>query len=226
MEGQSWNFKMEGRPDFSMAVIDVPAGQTLKVEASAMAAMDTNVKMKTRFKGGFSRFLTGESLFINEFTAEGGNGSVSVSPGPPGDLFHVHLNNETMFLQNSAFVASTMGVEVQTKWQGLAKGFFSGESLFLIKCTGSGDLWFNSYGAIIEIDVKDQYVVDTGCIVAFTEGLDYNITKVGGYKSLFLSGEGLVCRFSGNGKVWIQTRQVYPLAGFLNAYRRVQRSNS
>ena len=61
MEGQSWNFKMEGRPDFSMAVIEVPAGETLKVEASAMAAMDTNIKMKTKLKGGFGRLLAGEN---------------------------------------------------------------------------------------------------------------------------------------------------------------------
>jgi uncharacterized protein (AIM24 family) len=69
------------------------------------------------------------------------------------------------------------------------------------------------------IDVKDAYVVDTGHIVAFTEGLDYRVSKVGGYKSLFFSGEGFVCRFSGEGKVWIQTRKIYPLLSFLRPFR-------
>lgn len=97
--------------------------------------------------------------------------------------------------------------------------FFSGENLFLIKVSGTGDLWFNSYGGIMAIDVKDAYVVDTGHIVAFTEGLDYRVSKVGGYKSLFFSGEGFVCRFSGEGKVWIQTRKIYPLLSFLRPFR-------
>jgi uncharacterized protein (TIGR00266 family) len=100
-----------------------------------------------------------------------------------------------------------MSVTVESKWQGLLKGFFSGESLFLIRCRGTGDLWFNSYGGVIEIDVTDNYVVDTGNIVAFDESLSYEVGKVGGYKSLFFSGEGFVCRFKGQGKVWIQTRK-------------------
>jgi len=129
------------------------------------------------------------------------------------------VENQTIFLQNSAYVASAMGVEVQTKFQGLVKGFFSGEKLFLIKCSGKGDLWFNSFGGIIEIDVEDQYVVDTGHIVAFTEGLDYNISSVGGMKSFFFSGEALVCKFSGKGKVWIQTRKPSPFVFWANRYR-------
>jgi len=111
---------------------------------------------------------------------------------------------------------------VETKWQGLTKGFFSGESLFLIRCQGKGDLWFSSYGGIINIDVDGDYVVDTGNIVAFTDGLEYEITKVGGYKSLFFSGEGFVCRFSGKGKVWIQTRKVNAFTSWLFPFRPVK----
>ncbi|MCU0431460.1 MAG: TIGR00266 family protein, partial [Cytophagaceae bacterium] len=111
-----------------------------------------------------------------------------------------------------------MDVTVDSKWQGF-KGFFSGEGLFLLKCSGMGDLWFNSYGGIIPIDVTDSLVVDTGHIVAFTEGLSYRVTTLGGYKSFFFSGEGLVCKFEGQGRVWIQTRKVFPLVGFLDAFR-------
>jgi uncharacterized protein (TIGR00266 family) len=140
-------------------------------------------------------------------------------------LVHQYLRGNTIYLQNSALVACTPGVNIETKWQGFTKGFFSGESLFLIRASGEGDLWFNSYGAIIEIDVEDGYVVDTGNIVAFTEGLEYSISKVGGYKSLFFSGEGLVCRFTGKGKLWIQTRSVGAFTSWAHWYRPVKSSN-
>ena len=181
-------FKFDCKPDFGYLTINVPKGETVKVEAAAMAGMDTNMEMKTKFKGGFQRFLSGESLFINEFTAKNGNAEIQIAPASPGDIDHVYLDNESIYLQNSAFVASGSQIDVQSKWQGFTRGFFSGENFFLIKCTGKGDVWFNSYGGIIPIEVNGSYVVDTGHIVAFTEGLDYSISSVGGYKSLFLFG--------------------------------------
>jgi len=213
------SFAIEGKPDYSFVTVQIPANETLKVEASAMATMDTNIKMKTKMRGGVGRFLTGESLFINDFTAQEVTGEIGIAPSAPGDLCHQYLDGNTIYLQNSAFVASSSNVAVESKWQGMVKGFFSGESLFLIRAQGTGDLWFNSYGAIIEIDVTDDYVVDTGNIVAFTEGLEYNISKVGGYKSLFFSGEGFVCRFKGQGKVWIQTRSTQAFVGWAHWFR-------
>jgi uncharacterized protein (TIGR00266 family) len=212
-------FSVQGQPDYAFVTVQIPANQTLKVEASAMATMDTNLVMKTKLRGGLSRFVTGESIFINEFTAQGGPGEIGIAPGAPGDLRHIYLQDQTIYLQNSAYVASSSGVAVESKWQGLMKGFFSGESLFLIRCQGNGDLWFSSFGGIIEIDVAGEYVVDTGNIVAFTDGLTYNVTKIGGYKSLFFSGEGFVCRFSGQGRVWIQTRKIGPLASWVWPFR-------
>ncbi|MAR91729.1 MAG: TIGR00266 family protein [Pseudomonadales bacterium] len=223
--GKGYDFTIEGRPDYAFLTVKIPANETLKVEASSMATMDTHLKMKTKLRGGFSRFLSGESIFINEFTAEGGPGEIGIAPGSPGDMTHLYLDNEIVYLQNSAFVAATMGVALESKWQGFTKGFFSGESLFLIRASGQGDLWFNTYGALIEIDVEEDYVVDTGNIVAFTDGLEYSISKVGGYKSLFFSGEGFVCRFRGQGKVWIQTRGVSAFAWWAHWFRPVQKSN-
>lgn len=224
-QGKEFSYRIESRPDFAFLSVQIPSGRTIKVEASAMASMSSNVSMKTKFKGGVSRFLTGESIFINEFTAEGGPGEISIAPGPAGDVEHLSLNGNTVYLQNSAFVAAGTGVNVESKWQGLVKGFFSGESLFLIRCSGDGDLWFNTYGAIVEIDVREGYVVDTGFIVAFTDGLSYDVERVGGYKSLFFSGEGLVCRFRGDGKVWIQTRQVPAFSSWINPFRRTKKNN-
>lgn len=220
-----FDYTFDCKPDFGFLTVQLNANEKLKVEASAMATMSTNMKMKTKFKGGFSRFLTGESIFINEFTSENGPGEIGIAPGSPGDMDHVYLENQTIFLQNSAYVASGMDVEVQTKWQGLMKGFFSGEGLFLIKCSGLGDLWFSTYGAMIPIDVDGEYIVDTNFIVAFTEGLDYDVTKVGGYKSLFFSGEGFVCRFRGKGRIWVQTRAVPAFSRWIYPYRPVKNSD-
>lgn len=222
-KNSEFSYRIDTKPDYAFLNVKIPSGKTIKVEASAMASMDSNLVMKTKFAGGFKRFLTGESLFINEFTAENGEGEINIAPGPPGDLEHIYLNGNTIYLQGSAFVASGMSIETDTKWQGFKRGFFSGNSFFLIKCSGVGDLWFNAYGGIIELDVDGDYVVDTGYIVAFTEGLSYDVKSVGGYKSLFFSGEGLVCRFEGKGKVWIQTKQIAPFANFLYMYRPVEK---
>lgn len=219
IEKKGFKFKFDCKPDYGFITVDIPSGEKLKVEASAMATMDTNIEMKTKLKGGFGRFFTGESLFINEFEAKNGAGEIQIAPGTPGDVEHLYLNNDTIYLQNSAYVASSLSINVETKFQGLIKGFFSGENLFLIKCSGEGDLWFNSYGGIVEIDVEDGYVVDTGHIVAFTDGLDYEVSSVGGYKSLFFSGEGLVCTFSGKGKVWVQTRKISPFINWIYPFR-------
>ena len=217
-----------GRPDFSRLTANLKAGQTIKAEASAMISMDTNIRMVTKFKGGFKRFLGGESLFINEFTAEQFPGEVNFASGLPGDVFHYHLQpniDDAIFLQSSAFLASGMNVQVDTKFQGLIKGFFSGAGLFMVKCTGHGDVFFNSYGGIIEIEVKDEYTIDNSHIVAFTDGLEYNVTKFSGYKSFFLSGEGLVTKFKGTGKVWVQTRKLPAFAKWIWPFRPTRRNS-
>lgn len=221
---KGYEFDLAARPDFGFATVRLKANETIKVEASAMATMDTTIAMKTRMKGGFGRLITGESLFINEFTAKNGPGEIGIAPGSVGDIEHLYLDNETIYLQNSGYVASSPKVELNTKWQGLVKGFFSGEGLFLIRCSGTGDLFFSTYGAMILIDIDGEHIVDNNYIVAFTEGLDYKVESIGGYKSLFFSGEGLVTRFSGRGRLWIQTRQIPSFAKWLRPFRRVQKS--
>jgi uncharacterized protein (TIGR00266 family) len=219
MHEAEYRYKILNRPDFSYLYVQIPEGKSLNVEAASMASMTKNLKMKTKMKGGLSRLLTKESVFQNSYTAIDGDGEIGIAPGPSGDMEHLHISGNCIYLQGSAYVASTPGVVVDSKWQGLVKGMFSGNSMFLIRCTGKGDLWFNSFGAIIEIDVSGEYVVDTGYIVGFTDGLEYSVSAVGGYKSLFFSGEGLVCRFKGNGRVWVQTRNAPALARWAQSYR-------
>jgi uncharacterized protein (TIGR00266 family) len=223
---KKYNFEILGAPDYSYLRVEIPANETLFVETGSMATMDTQIKMKTKSRGFFSRILQGENMFLNQFTAMSAPGKVEIAPGPPGDIGHVHLNNESIFLQSTAFLASARGIKIETKWQGFVKGFFSGAGLFLIRCSGVGDLWFNSFGGMFELEVDGDTLVDNGHVVAFTENLHYDIVKVGGYKSLFLSGEGLACRFTGKGKVWVQNRKVPSFVAWVNPYRRVMRTQT
>ena len=221
-------YRVEHSPAYASLVLNVPANETVMVEASAMAAMDSCLVMKSKMKGGLikgvGRMLGGESLFINEFTAQGKKGELYISPGVPGDVRHCYVCSKcSLMVQSSGFVACSPEVEIETKFQGF-KGFFSGESLFLIKATGNGDFWFSSYGAIIEIPVTGDYVVDTGYIVAFEDSLNYSVENIGGlsFRSLktgIFGGEGLVCRFSGEGRLWIQSHNLSPLINFLNPFR-------
>lgn len=213
---------LDAQPDFGMLNVTIPRGKTLKVEASAMAWMDPSLNMKARMKGGFKRLLAGENLFISEYTAAEKDGEMGICPGSPGEIGHVYLEDNTVFLQNSAYLAGSPDVEVSVKVPGF-ESFFNGEKLFMVKCSGKGDLWFNTFGGLIEIDVEQGYVVDTGYIVGFTEGLSYDVRPVAGMKSTLFSGEGLVCRFSGSGKIWIQTRQCNTFVGWADPFRRVEK---
>ncbi len=211
--------------------MNLVANQSITVEAGAMAAMDTNITMKSKMRGGIlksvGRMLGGESLFLSEFTAQNKSGELLISPGVPGDVCHYAISSgRSLFLQSSGFVACDPSLEIDTKFQGF-KGFFSGESLFLVKMSGDGDVWFSSYGAIVEIPVNGSYLVDTGYVVAFEDSLNYNVELLGGLsrkglKTSIFGGDGLVCRFSGQGRLWIQTRHVGPLVNFLHAFRPVK----
>ena len=159
---------------------------------------------------------------MSEFTASR-PGELLISPAVPGDIQYYQLSGNSLFVQSSGFVAASPTVQIDTKFQGF-KGFFSGESLFLLKVSGSGDFWFSSYGAILEIPVAGDYVVDTGYIVAFEDSLDYSVELLNGLgwrglRTGIFGGEGLVCRFRGEGKLWVQSRNLIPLINFLNPFR-------
>lgn len=218
------------RPDFSLLRVNLALGQKVYAEPSAMAAMSPSLTLKAGLKGGalgsLGRMFGGESLIVNTFTAERGPGEVLFAPGHLGDTCHHRLAGGSLLLQRGAYMANSEGVEVTGKWQG-AKGFFSGEGLVLLKASGVGDIFFNSYGAIVEIDVTGDHIVDTGYVVAFEDTLTYRVgvlpgLRTGGFKRLFFSGEGLVCTFSGQGRLWVQTRYVSPFLGWVHPFRPVK----
>jgi uncharacterized protein (TIGR00266 family) len=221
--------EIRNRPDFASLRIGLDKGEQLVTEAGAMMAMSSALKMETNMKGGLlgaaKRALGGESLFLNTYTAEADAQRLELAPSAPGDVLHMPMRGGPVMVQSGGFLAATPGVNVDSKWGG-AKTFFGGEGLFMLRCSGSGDLWVSSYGAIHAIDVQGGYVVDTSHIVAFEDTLTFEVRSVGSMKSLFFSSEGLVCQFRGNGRLWMQTRNGSALAAFLHPFRRVKQQNS
>ncbi|PJZ70156.1 TIGR00266 family protein [Leptospira perolatii] len=210
------------KPSYCVAKVDLASGESIKAEAGAMMSMSSGMNIETHKaqKGGLLKslkaaFLGGESFWMNTFTANQA-GEVLLAPTLPGDIENVNLNGKTVFVQSSSFLAASPSIDIDTKFQGL-KGFFSGESLFFLKLSGNGDLLISSYGGIETLDVEGDFIVDTGHIVAFEEGLNYKITKFGGWKSFFFGGEGLVARFQGKGKLWIQSRNVPGLGAWFRS---------
>jgi len=224
------SFEIKHSPDYAIIDCSLNDGESVVAESGAMVSMSSIVKMKTEARGGIfasakRKLLGGESIFQNTFTAEGGEGQVLLSPGSPGDILSFDLGEgRSLFIQSSAYVAATPDVTLDTKWGGV-KGFFSGTGMFLLKVTGPGKVFVGSYGAVYEKQCEGEYIVDTDHIVAFEESVEYSISKVGGIKSLFLGGEGLVAKFSGSGKVYAQTRSPGQLAGFLHPFRPVKNNN-
>ncbi len=225
-------YELIDKPDFSMVKVtfDGP-GEQMVLESAAMVARSSGMTMQTNMKGGVlaaakRKLLGGESLFQNTFTASQPGETLYFAPGPEGDVEVLELNGTMPILMNSgAFLGAAPSVQLDTKWGG-AKGFFSGTGFFLLKADGHGPLFFSCYGGMHPVDVgPGGYICDTSHVVAFTGGLNYTVQKVGGLKSLFFSGEGLVCNFQGQGRLWMSTRSPAALASFVHPFRPVQRSN-
>ena len=201
------------KPSYCLLRVKLGGGEAISAEAGAMVAMSDGIEIETKMKGGFfgalkRSVLGGESFFINTFRARK-PGEVLFAPSLPGDIYAIELKGETVYAQSGAYIASSPEIEVSTKWGG-AKTFFSREGFFLLKISGLGKLFLSSYGAIHEINLEagQRYIVDTGHIVAFSEGMGYKVKAVGGIKSTLFSGEGLVCELTGPGKILIQSRSV------------------
>lgn len=222
-------FEVLGKPDFPLVKVNLEDGESIKAESGAMVGMSSTIQMETKAEGGIlksaKRMLGGESLFVNTYSAQGSAGEIYFTSATTGDIEHYRLEGSELFMSSGAYVCGSPTVEIDSKWGG-ARSFFSGEGLFILKASGTGDLFFSSFGAIHKVAVSGDYIVDTGHIVAFEPGLSYNIERVKGLKSLFLSGEGLVCRFSGNGNLYLQTRNQDSFAFWANQFRRIQASTN
>jgi uncharacterized protein (TIGR00266 family) len=227
------DFDILERPDFAILRARLQSGQKVFAEPSVMATMDPTIELKAGFKGGLlgsvGRAFAGESMIMNTFTAQRGPGELMLAPGAAGEVIHQRLRGGSILLQRGAYLANTEGVEVNAKWGG-GRGFFSGQGLILLRASGSGDLFFSTYGAVLELDVSEEgLIVDTGYVAAFEETLTYQVSVLSGLglgakaKSFFFGGEGLVVRFGGSGKVWVQTRTINPFLSWVYPYRPVKK---
>ncbi len=220
--------EISSKPDYAALHVHLDAGEKLVTESGAMMSMSGGLSIETSTRGGvfkgIKRALGGESFFMNTYTADSDGQQIDVAPSSPGDIEHAQLSGNAIIVQSGSFLCSSPEVDIDLKWGG-AKAFFAGERILMLRASGHGDLWMSSYGAIHTVDVSGSYIVDTGHIVAFEDGLDYNVRSVGGFKSLFLSSEGLVCNFSGQGRLWLQTRNPQTLASFLHPFRSIEQQS-
>lgn len=197
------------RPAHSLARVHLAPRESVLAESGAMVGMSTNVNVETQAGGlmsGLKRMFGGESFFRNTFTAEGGPGEVLLAHALCGDMVILEMTPQGYFVQGSSFVASSPTVSVDTRVGGF-RSFFAGEGVFVLQATGQGQLLLGAFGGVQELVCDGSLVVDTGHLVAWDATLSYSVGKSGsGWLASFLSGEGLVCHFTGQGRIWIQTR--------------------
>ncbi|MCL5073156.1 MAG: TIGR00266 family protein [Actinobacteria bacterium] len=212
--------KLLYQPSYTMANVRLAANEEIRAESGAMVSMGDGVSIETKMQGGFFKalgrsVLGGESFFMNTFKASANGGEINLAPPLPGDMFVVNLE-KSMLVQSGSYVACEQTVEIDTKWGG-AKTFFASEGLILLRASGSGKLLLSSFGAIHEVilGAGEKSVVDTGHFVAFDEGIGFSVRRVGGLKSTFFSGEGLVVDVTGPGRILIQSRSTDSFLGWL-----------
>ena len=203
------------RDAYALARVDLPRGRRLKAQGDAMVAMSPTIAVEGTLSGGLlgglGRLLSGESLFLQTLSAGRGPGAVYLAPASPGDIAAVEVRpGDGLVIQRGGFLACTEGVEVGTQVQNIAEGLFSGEGFFVLKAHGEGLVLLESFGAIHELNlaVGEQKIVDNGHLVAWSQAMHYDL-ELGsrGLVAAFTSGEKIVCRFHGPGRILVQTRQ-------------------
>jgi uncharacterized protein (TIGR00266 family) len=201
------------RPGMAMARVHLGPGEAIRAEAGAMVGMSTNVTMQTGMTGGLmkglGRMFGGESFFQNTFTAQGKPGEVLLAHSLPGDIETIEMPQAGLFVQSSSYIAAHPGIEVKTELGGF-KSLLGGEGLFVLRATASGpgqSILVGAFGGIQPLDCNGTLIIDTGHLVAWDTQLKYTRTRAAsGFVASFLSGEGFVFRFEGQGRIWIQTR--------------------
>ena len=218
-------FDIKGNPDYGHVDFMLDPGETILVESGAMAYMSSHLDLTSRCMGGFvqallRKVLTSESLMMGEYKSASKPAELSISPSLPGQVLHEKLDgSRKLMLQPGAFLACTPGINLVPVFGGL-KAIFSGEGLFFLECSGKGELFYNAYGAIIEKEVNGTFIVDTGHVVGWDPSLEWTIKGMGNIFSTIFSGEGLVIEFTGKGRVFLRTRHVAGLVGWLSGYCR------
>jgi len=190
------------------------ADVTMEVKLNASRAAGFFGKLKALLVALVRKMVGGETFFVNHLSSPNG-GWVWLAPPLSGAIHHLPLRDRTMILSAGAFIASSGDVDLKVRWGGL-RAIMAKEGAFFVEASGTGDLWLTSYGAIDEIEVDGSYLVDSGHVVAFESALRFRVRSAGGGLMGFVaSGEGLVCEFTGRGKVLIQSRNTGSLVEWI-----------
>lgn len=212
-----------GDSAFPMVRVTFAGGDNIKAEAGAMVAMSTNIKLTGKADGGIGRAIgrlfSGESFFMQNLEAQGGPGWALLAAATPGEIAAIDLKpGDLLSVQKGGFLCATPGIEVSTKMQGLFKGMLSGQGFFIVKIGGEGTVFLATYGSLYPMVLREgeQVHVDNGHLVAWDSNMKYEMVKGGSsLLSSVTSGEGLGCRFTGPGRILIQTRNPQQLVGWL-----------
>jgi len=206
----------------------IPQNSSLYADAGAMLSMTPGIGIDSSMKGGIlgglaRKLLRGETFFFLTMKAENGDGEALLAPPAPGEILLLDLDGTTeYFVQKGGFLAAENTVRLETKAQNLTQGLFSGEGFFITRMAGQGKLALSSFGAIHRVDLAagQEYVVDNGHLVAWTATTAYRVSKASahGWISSIFAGEGIVCRFTGPGTVYVQSRNPKAFAGWLTGY--------
>jgi len=216
-------YEIKYKPSYSMLVVSLEKGETITGEAGAMTYMDTTIEPHTRKReksllGSLGMSLIGrQSFWVNDYAAVAGPGEVGLVSAPVGDIETLEVKpNQGYIIQKSAYIASTQNVDLDIKWEGFTKGLF-GQGLFMIKVTGNGMLFINTFGAVDKHTLRSgqTMIVDNFHLVAFSDACNYKVTKFGGLKETLLGGEGLVTQVTGPGDVYIQTKNLKEFVDWL-----------
>jgi len=216
-------YDIKYKPSYSMLVVSLDQNEKITAEAGAMTYMDPNIEAHTRKReksilGSLGlAIIGGQSFWVNDYTATNGSGDVALVAAPVGDIETLEIKpNQGYIIQKSSYIASTENVDLDIKWEGFTKGLF-GQGLFMIKATGNGILFINTFGAIDKHTLRSgqTMIVDNFHLVAFSDTCSYKVTKFGGLKETILGGEGLVTQITGPGEIYIQTKNVSEFVGWL-----------
>ena len=210
------------------------AGQTLCTESGAMSWMSPNMIMNTNTGGGIKKMLgrmfSGESLFLNEYTVQGGTGMIAFASSFPGSIIPYQVTpGNGIIVQKRGFLAMEKGLELSVYFQKkLSKGLFGGEGFIMQKVTGNGMIFLEIDGHCKEYELAagQSIVVDTGYLAAMSESCTMDVEMVSGAKNIFLGGEGLFhTRITGPGKVYIQSMPIINIAERLTPYIKINTGN-
>ena len=216
-------YQIEGAP-LPVVICQLEAGETMLTERGSMSWMTPNMKMETSTNGGlgkaFGRMLSGDSIFQNRYTAQGGQGLIAFASSFPGSIraFDIGPGRE-LVVQKSGFLASEAGVQLSVFFQKkLGSGFFGGEGFIMQKFSGNGMLFLEVDGSMVAYDLApgQSMMVDTGNLAAMEATCTIDVEMVKGVGNMLLGGEGLFnTKVTGPGRIWLQTLPLSGMAGAL-----------